>query len=169
MIVFGIVTEMDTDAGKARVKLPAYGNVVSDWMSVVVPNTKEHKWSFPLSLDEHVACVMDDKFAKGVILGAVYSKVTTPEITGGKYGVKFSDDTQVEFDPANGKLTVHTSGEIEITATSKLTLNGDLKVNGKIDATGEVAAKAGTPAQVRLSTHLHPTPAGPSSAPTPGT
>lgn len=163
MIVFGIVTEMDTDAGKARVKLPAYGNVVSDWMSVVVPNTKEHKWSFPLSLDEHVACVMDDKFAKGVILGAVYSKVTTPEITGGKYGVKFSDDTKVEFDLETGNLTIDTSGDVEIKAANKV------KVIGNLDVTGEVTAKAGTPAQVRLSTHLHPTPAGPSSAPTPGT
>lgn len=168
MIRFAIVTEMNTSSGKARVRFPE-DDIVSDWLAVIVPNVKDHKWSFPLSVNEQVCCLMDSDCQKGVILGAVYSKVTEPAITDGKIGVVFSDDSRVDFDPATGKMTISTSGEIEITATSKLTLNGDLNVVGKIDASQNITALAGTPASVGLSTHIHPTPSGPSSSPTPGT
>jgi hypothetical protein len=49
-------------------------------------------------------------------------------------------------------------------------ITGDLEVSGNISATQEVSAMAITPATaVKLSTHIHPTPSGPSSSPTPGT
>lgn len=165
---FAIVTEMDFGSGKARVRFPE-DDIVSDWLPVIVPNVKNHKWSFPLSVNEQVCCLMDSDCQKGVILGAVYSKKTEPSITDGKIGVVFSDDSRVDFDPSTGKMTIETSGEIEITATSKLILNCDLEVTGKIEASQDITALAGTPASVGLSTHLHPTPAGPSSPPTPGT
>lgn len=67
-----------------------------------------------------------------------------------------------------GKLTLHTDGTLEY---------GDglfiVDLEGNVKFKGEVTAMAGTPDAplpgVKLSTHLHPTGVGPTSAPTPGT
>lgn len=61
-----------------------------------------------------------------------------------------------------------------IKAGSKIDLNGVLiDQQGNITTPGDVKAMAGTPEAplpgVKLSTHLHPTGVGPTSAPTPGT
>lgn len=48
--------------------------------------------------------------------------------------------------------------------------NGDVTIKGNLLVEGEVTAKSASPTTaVKLSTHLHPTGVGPSSAPTPGT
>lgn len=59
-------------------------------------------------------------------------------------------------------------GTVELTA-KVFVFKGDVKIEGKLDTSGEVTAKAGTPAAVKLSTHKHLTPMGPSQSPTPGT
>lgn len=62
-------------------------------------------------------------------------------------------------------------GLIEMAAGGDVTINGVvIAVDGSLTAPGEVSAMAATPATaVALSTHLHPHPMGPTSAPTPGT
>ena len=167
MIRFGKISEVDNDKGLFRVSFPE-DKIVSPWMSGVVPNTKETKYSSPYDINEHVVCLMDDHGDRGVILGAIYSKASQPTIVGGKHGVEFSDGTTVEFDPATGKLTIDAQGEVAISAAPKVTITGNLEVSGFIKANGEVTAKAST-INVSLSTHIHPTPSGASSAPTPGT
>lgn len=70
------------------------------------------------------------------------------------------------------EIVLHADGAIEIAsiAGASVTINGvTIDASGNISAPGTVTALAGTPAQVGLSTHIHPTPAGPSSPPTPGT
>jgi hypothetical protein len=62
--------------------------------------------------------------------------------------------------------TLRADGSMAV--TGDLSVSGDLSSGGTITATGEITAKAGTPAEVSLSTHLHPTGMGPSGAPTPG-
>lgn len=164
---FGYISEVDYAKGLARVSFKDDG-IVSPWLSIAVPNSKDTKFSLPMAVNEHVYCMMNDDGDTGVIGGAIYSKQSQPSIVGGKVGVTFSDGSKVEFDPESGKLIVNTQGDVEITASSKVKITGDLEVTGKIEANGEVTAKAST-APVNLSTHIHPTPAGPSSAPTPGT
>jgi hypothetical protein len=61
----------------------------------------------------------------------------------------------------DGTIRVKTDGDVILDAAT-VTITGDLKVNG------EVTAKAQT-TPVNLSSHLHPTPLGPTSPPTPGT
>lgn len=52
---------------------------------------------------------------------------------------------------------------------SGLAIVGDVTVTGKVTASDEVTAMNAAPAAaVKLSTHTHPTPAGPSSPPVPG-
>lgn len=66
--------------------------------------------------------------------------------------------TTLRLQPS-GKLLME--GDVEIT--------GKLLVKGDIEGEKEVSAKMATPAsKVSLSTHIHPTPAGPSSQAQPG-
>lgn len=156
---------MDLDKGLARVTFKEDG-IVSPWISIAVPNSKDTKFSLPMAVNEHVYCIMDENGETGVVGGAIYSKESQPSLTGGSVGVTFPDGSKVEF--IDGVLNIETEGQVNIKASPKVTIDGNLEVSGFIKADGEVTAKAGA-AQVNLSTHIHPTPAGPSSAPTPGT
>lgn len=60
------------------------------------------------------------------------------------------------------QVTFHLQDDRVSVTASNFELDGDLEV------TGEITAKSAT-APVKLSTHLHPTPVGPTSQPTPGT
>lgn len=67
------------------------------------------------------------------------------------------------FSSAETYIKLKADGTIEVVSKGKkITFDGD------IEATGEITAKSDS-SPVKLSTHLHPTPVGPSSAPTPGT
>lgn len=170
---FGKITEVDHDKGLMKVTFDEDA-IVSDWLPSVLPNTKDTKFSMPMSIDERVACLMDAHADRGVVLGAIYSRKTSPSITDGKYGVEFPDGTKIEFDPESGGITIDAQGEVTITAAPKVVINGDLEVTGKIEATGAIKSNAQVTAFasgpfVNLSTHIHPIPAGASSAPTPGT
>lgn len=76
----------------------------------------------------------------------------------------------------DGTITVsNASGSVEIAPGGAVTINGvvigtdgSITAPGSVTASGDVIAKSG-PSQVGLSTHLHPTGIGPTSAPTPGT
>lgn len=67
------------------------------------------------------------------------------------------------FSSADTYIKLKADGTIEIVSKgNKIYFEGD------IEASGEITAHSKT-LPVKLSTHLHPTPVGPSSAPTPGT
>jgi Phage protein Gp138 N-terminal domain len=51
----------------------------------------------------------------------------------------------------------------------RITPDGIVRVVGDLQVTGEIIARAGTPAQVSVATHLHNTAMGPSGPPNPGT
>ena len=163
---FGIVSEMNFDTGLARVEFQEDG-IVSQFLPVLVPNTNESSFKLPMSIGEHVACVMDERSERGVILGAIYSKAKMPfQTTDPKsYGVKFADGTTIEKTP-DGKLFILTNSDIQIESSSnviKLTGNvevfGNLTVSqdiesttGNIQAAVDVKAAAGT---IKLTTHTH--------------
>ncbi len=70
------------------------------------------------------------------------------------------------------EIWIHGDGLVEITA---LAAGGRYKIgkveidaDGNLTTPGEITAKVDT-TPVKLSTHIHPTPSGPSSPPTPGT
>lgn len=170
---FGKITDVDHTKGLVKVTFDE-DNIVSDWIPAVLPNTKDTKFSFPLSIDERVSCLMDEHADRGVVLGAIYSKKTSPAIVDGKYGVEFPDGTKVEFDPESGDLMVDAQGTVTVKAAPKVVIDCDLEVKGKIEATGAIKSDAqvtafASGAFVNLSTHIHPTPAGPSSPPSPST
>ena len=70
--------------------------------------------------------------------------------------------------------TVTVSGDLivqgSLTAEGGAEVQGSVNATGSVTAQGQVEALSGTPAVVRLSTHMHPTAViGPPSPPTPGT
>jgi phage baseplate assembly protein V len=68
--------------------------------------------------------------------------------------------------------TVEVTGNLDVagglSAAGNIETQGNIDASGSVEAGGQVRALAGTVGQVSLSTHTHPTPAGLSSAPTPG-
>lgn len=67
----------------------------------------------------------------------------------------------------DGTVSVETSGSVTMTS-SETTIRNGVRIEGDLSVTGEVTAMADT-AGVGLSTHIHPSAMGPTSAPTPGT
>lgn len=174
MLRYGHITELDASKGLAKVKFDE-DNIVSDWLQIVVRNSISNKSESWFDVDEFVCVMMDKHDEEGIILGAVYHEGNTPPI-GNKdtVGVTFPDGTVVKYNRSDSKFTIECVGEVNVTCTKAnftgdVTIDGALTVSGTVDATGQVTALKGTPGQVRLTTHIHPTPSGPSSAPTPGT
>lgn len=71
-------------------------------------------------------------------------------------------------------IWLKSDGTIEITNSGaksfEMAPNGDVTIRGNLLVEGEVTAKSATPGTaVKLSTHVHPSPVGPTGAPTPGT
>lgn len=158
MLRFGIVDQIDAAKGLARVRFPE-DNLLSFWLPVLVRKTKDDKFYHMVDVDEHVACMMDERCEDGVILGAMYSSATEPPYTSAsKIGVKFSDDAEVVYDKETQVLTIITTGEVQVECGT-LKVTGDVEVTGKIDATGKIKSdtdlEAG-PTSLSFLTHVHP-------------
>jgi phage baseplate assembly protein V len=190
---YGNISEYDADRGMARVKLDGEDDIVTDWLQIIVRKAKTDKESAPLDVLEHVACILDEHLENGVILGAVYDEGNTPGDVKGKdiTGVHFGNGCKVSYDRAANALTVEGIGDVSITCenatitpSGKVTIDGDAEITGTLDVTGKITASdeieasgdistAGDvvaavlgPLGVHLSTHVHPTPSGPSGPPT---
>lgn len=144
MLRFGLVSSIDPSKGVARVSF-AEDEIVTDWLPIVVAGTA-NSYSFTFNIDEQVACMMDSTGLRGVILGAVYNQNTTPSSSGEDIvSVVFSNGDSVEYDRA--------TGEMSITVSGGLTINGDVTVIGSLDASIDVTAGV---FNTSLSTHTHP-------------
>ena len=64
--------------GFAQVVFPDLDGLVSAWLPVVVRKSLKDKECFTPDPGEHVACVLDENFENGVVLGAVYLLTRTP-------------------------------------------------------------------------------------------
>lgn len=97
MLRFGKISEYNGSKGLARVRFED-DDVVSDWLPITVQQSKDTKFSAPLDVDEHVACMMDSNSEIGVVLGAIYSQDENPE-GGGKdiYCVEFKNGDRIEY------------------------------------------------------------------------
>src|SRR5688572_12748387 len=101
---YGIVSEVEQGFAKVHFE---EDNIVTSWLPMLVRKSKSDKDSWPLEVNEHVACMMDKYCNEGVILGAIYSDVDTPDSGEGpgKFRKKFSDGTVIEYDSEGHELT----------------------------------------------------------------
>lgn len=153
---FGIISEVDPENGRAKVKWEENGGVVSPWLFIAARNTKDSKEENWFDVNEHVACLMADDMRSGVILFAIYDKQNLPEVGDQEiWQKKFKDGTVIKYHRTDHKLTIDNGSTLEleinapdgVTVTADLTINGDLQVNGSIDATGNISSGGNINAQ----------------------
>lgn len=126
MLRFGNISEVDASTGYARVKF-LDDEIVSDWLQILVKTALDDKQEFVFDVNEQVACLMDEHSEEGVILGALYNDGTKPTGAGpGVYKMTFSDDSFIEYDKNNHKLTVSIQGDVNVISSG--TVNVDATV-----------------------------------------
>lgn len=165
MLRFGIVTNVDPNTCRVRVKFADQEDLISPWLPVLQQKTFLDKFYSLPDLNEQVACLMDDRLEAGVVLGAIYSEAdAVPVSSKDKLHVKFADGTIIEYDKANHKLTADIKGSADIKTTGNITITGDVIVNGNITASGDVADQGGAKTMSGMRAvyngHSHSAPGG---------
>lgn len=132
MLRFGNITEVDPSKGYARVTFTDDG-IVSDWLQFVVMGAIKDNFSHTFSINEQVACLMDENSEEGVILGAIFNDKTPPNNAGdGVFRVKFDDDSVIEYNRNTSEYTLDIKGKINISADTEININstaGEVKIN----------------------------------------
>lgn len=144
MLRFGRISEVDAD--KALVKV-SFGedSLVSEWIPTVHAGTSGDSYFHTLSVNTQVAVAMDRNMRYGCVIGAIYSRDTTPSEAGDNIiSVVFDNGDKIVIDKQARTLTCNMQGG--------LTINGDLTVNGSIDASVDVTAG---PLNTSLTGHVH--------------
>ena len=141
MLRFGNITEVDPAKGYARVTFTDDG-IVSDWLQFVVMGAIKDNFSHTFSVNEQVACLMDENSEEGVILGALNNDKTPPNNAGdGVFRVKFDDDSVIEYNRNSHEYTLDIKGKINISAQSEVNISANSEVNINSTA-GEVKVSA---------------------------
>lgn len=197
MFRLGIISELGDgeNLGFARVSFDD-SELVSAWLPLPSTNTKTTKQWIPVEVNSQVACLMDDMCEQGCIVMVLWSETDTPPdwATADTIGIVFADGAEMYYDAKEHTLIVNApdaeltfkckkmsiEGEVSIKGDTSIegdtsikgdtSIEGETKINGDTSVTGEVSAsvevKAG-PLGIALTTHKHPSPAGPTGPPTP--
>lgn len=116
----GVVASIDDpdERARVRVRIPAIGDLLTDWMPVVTPGAGPGHGLLAIpAVDTDVLVVLPDKDeAQGVVLGGVFKRSGTPREDGGVRGsdvAGFSfvtpDGQSVELDDRNDSIRVKDS------------------------------------------------------------
>lgn len=174
----GVVSAVDPDTHRVRVKFPSKGDVESSWLDVPVDDAlDDQQYGLP-SLGAQVSVILDEREEEGCVIGAIYSKADVP------IGTKntdvrrwtFKDGAVFEYDresntwtvdvPDGGAINIKVGGNATIEATGDVHVKpgGLLKVDGAADFVA-LAAKCDArfdALELDAATHIHPTGVGPS-------
>jgi len=143
----GIISNIDEKTARVRVKFPDLDNMLSGWIPVIYSFTSKDKAYFIPSLNEQVACIMDENLEDGCVIGSLYSDQDKPPVGDkNKFHIEFEDGTFLEYDKQEHKLTADVLGIAEVRAT-QLLLN-------EIDVVET------------FNNHIHPAPNGMTDKPT---
>jgi phage baseplate assembly protein V len=117
----GIVSAQPlTPTPRIRVKFPDRQNLQSWWLPILVRNSQNNKdWWMP-DVGEQVACLMDEAFRNGVVLGSFYQAVDAPPagVTLHDRETLMRDGAIFKYDPDTHALTV----SLPAGATAALTI-----------------------------------------------
>ena len=129
LIRVGTVSSVNA-AGTVRVAFNAQDDMVTYELPVVTHGSKSNKDYWLPDVDEQVLClflpnVSGRGVCEGFVLGTFYSSVDAPvENSVDVHAFKFGDGSVVKHDRSTGKLTINATGDIEIIAGGKVTING---------------------------------------------
>lgn len=106
MFKYGYISEVDASKGLVRVNFPD-DEIVSNWIAVSVPKTKDDEYFILPDVNEHVWCIMDEHCENGVVGGSLYDAKKRPSAGSDNVSyIKFKDGTVVKYDRTAHKLTV---------------------------------------------------------------
>lgn len=130
LIRVGTVSSVNAAAGSVRVAFAAQDDMVTYELPVITRGSKNNKDYWLPDVDEQVLCLfLPNTSGRGVcdgfVLGTFYSSVDAPvESRGDVHAVKYGDGTIIKHDRSTGKLTINATGDIDIIAGGKITING---------------------------------------------
>lgn len=141
MIKFGIISEVKPGFGKVSFE---EDGIVTDFLPVLVRKSKTDKESWPLEVNEHVVCLMEEDMETGVILGAIPNEQDAPDPgeAAGKFRKRFADGTVLEYDSKAHVLTVDVKGQLKAitTGAAEIDAKGPATVKSAVKATVEALA-----------------------------
>lgn len=130
LIRVGTVSSINAAAGTVRVAFAAQDDMVTYELPVITRGSKNNKDYWLPDIDEQVLCLfLPNTSGRGVcdgfVLGTFYSSVDAPmESSSDVHAVKYGDGTIIKHDRSTGKLTINATGDIDIIAGGKITING---------------------------------------------
>lgn len=130
LIRVGTVSSVNAAAGTVRVAFAAQDDMVTYELPVITRGSKNNKDYWLPDVDEQVLCLfLPNTSGRGIcdgfVLGTFYSSVDAPvENSGDVHAVKYGDGTIIKHDRSTGKLTINATGDIDIIAGGKVTING---------------------------------------------
>jgi phage baseplate assembly protein V len=150
----GVVTVVDADRCRAKVRFPDKQDRISGWLDVLQANTQANQdYGLP-DVGELVACMMDERDEAGCILGALYTEANKP--TNGNADVRrvvFSDGTTIEFSRSASLLHIAGPAAVHIESAGVVTIDPavECKATLKVGAGASPVALA-TPLATALNT-----------------
>ena len=130
LIRVGTVSSVNAEAGTVRVSFAAQDEMVTYELPVITRGSKSNKDYWLPDVDEQVLClflpnVSGRGVCEGFVLGTFYSSVDAPtEGSVDVHAFKFGDGSVSKHDRNSGKLTINATGDIDIIAGGKITING---------------------------------------------
>lgn len=155
----GIVTEVDPDTHRVRVRFDERQGMVSGWLDVLARDTLDDKDFGLPSEGAMVACMMDERDEDGCVLGSIYSTTDRPAASSvDKRSITFKDGVTVEYDRAAHKLKVKGDGLVLVEV-------GD--AGAQYVALANLVDARLAQMQAAFDAHFHPTGVGPSGTTVP--
>lgn len=166
LVRFGIVAEVDLDAGRVVVTI---GDLTSPPLPWLAGRAGDGIAWDPPSVGEQVSVLSAEAdLSAGLVLAGVFSDSVLEQLGDARgravFFRKFSDGSTVLFDPEAAELTVELAGQgkAKVTAPGGVEFVGDLKVTGKLEvsetvqAAGEITSEKDVKAKtVSLVDHIH--------------
>lgn len=138
-IKYGVISDVKT--GYAKVFF-AEDNISTDWWPVLRRTSLKDKESWPLNVQEHVACICDVRMEDGVILGAIHNDQDAADSGAGatKFRKVFEDGTILEYDKGAHQLTATVKGKADIIADNDVTVNSQTKIKAIATVEADITA-----------------------------
>lgn len=117
LIRVGRVSDVDREAGAARVTFPDLDDVVSGWLPVIgYGRAWARTYALPAAGDMVAVIFLSAGVQDGFVLGNYQVLDEDVETTADQYGVWFEDGSRAYYDRAVGELVVQAAGALRATA-----------------------------------------------------
>lgn len=145
LLKYGIVKNINPKDCTAKVLLPDLDNMLSPWLQLCYPFAYADMSYFMPKAGSQVACILDENFETGVIIGSIYNKQDSPPVIDeNKFLTQFEDGTVIEYDKSAHIITCSSIGTINVLSATEINVtapninsqgqwehNGQIKLNGK--------------------------------------